>query len=77
MFEESLGIHGNRDQFSDRCGDGETNRYTSWDETFLLRFEFLEKDIKMGYTLYILQGGSKQANRMLLELAHMLLLNQQ
>ena len=26
IFEESLGIPGRRDQFPDRCGDGETNR---------------------------------------------------
>ena len=26
IFEESLGIPGRCDQFSDRCGDGETNR---------------------------------------------------
>ena len=25
IFEESLGIPGRRDQFPDRCGDGETN----------------------------------------------------
>ena len=39
IFEESLGIPGRRDQFSDRCGDGETNRDTVRQNTHSVHLE--------------------------------------
>ena len=39
IFEESLGIPGRRDQFSDRCGDGETNRGMMGQNTLSVHLE--------------------------------------
>ena len=39
IFEESFGIPGRRDQFSDRCGDGETNRDTVRQNTHSVHLE--------------------------------------
>ena len=39
IFEESLGIPGRRDQLSDRCGDGETNRGMMGQNTLSVHLE--------------------------------------
>ena len=39
IFEESFGIPGRRDQLSDRCGDGETNRDTVRQNTHSVHLE--------------------------------------